>query len=416
MFKFLFLIFSITKLLFAVDAEVDIVRKANIIPNLNIVFTENSIDNALADKVKKVLENDLLVSGHFNSENKSVKHQSIDTKFDFTNNIIKSNLVLLLEIKQVSNGLTVDVVLEDSSNTIKRHKISYTISDISRYPFLAHKIAIGINKELNSPPIDWMDKFVIFSRYTSSKKSEIVIADYTLTYQKVVVSGGLNIFPKWANNDQKSFYYTAYDGLYPTLIKQDLYTNKAEKIIHSDGMVVCSDVSKDGSKLLLSMAPNGQSDIYLYDLNLKKSTRLTKYSGIDVGGNFLSPETSIVFVSDRLGKPNIFALNTLNDDIERLVYHGSNNSQAVAFNHNVIFSGRDSGNTFNLYMISTQNDSVRQLTHDGINQFPKFSPDGESLLFVRNFNGNSSLGIIRLNYSKSYFFPLKIGKLQSIDW
>jgi len=416
MFKFLFLIFSITQLLFAVDAEVDIVRKANIIPNLNIVVTENSIDNALADKVKKVLENDLLVSGHFNSENKSVKHQSIDTKFDFTNNIIKSNLVLLLEIKQVSNGLTVDVVLEDSSNTIKRHKISYTISDISRYPFLAHKIAIGINKELNSPPIDWMDKFVIFSRYTSSKKSEIVIADYTLTYQKVVVSGGLNIFPKWANNDQKSFYYTAYDGLYPTLIKQDLYTNKAEKIIHSDGMVVCSDVSKDGSKLLLSMAPNGQSDIYLYDLNLKKSTRLTKYSGIDVGGNFLSPETSIVFVSDRLGKPNIFALNTLNDDIERLVYHGNNNSQAVAFNHNVIFSGRDSGNTFNLYMISTQNDSVRQLTHDGINQFPKFSPDGESLLFVRNFNGNSSLGIIRLNYSKPYFFPLKIGKLQSIDW
>jgi len=416
MFKFLFLIFSITQLLFAVDAEVDIVRKANIIPNLNIVVTENSIDNALADKVKKVLENDLLVSGHFNSENKSVKHQSIDTKFDFTNNIIKSNLVLLLEIKQVSNGLTVDVVLEDSSNTIKRHKISYTISDISRYPFLAHKIAIGINKELNSPPIDWMDKFVIFSRYTSSKKSEIVIADYTLTYQKVVVSGGLNIFPKWANNDQKSFYYTAYDGLYPTLIKQDLYTNKAEKIIHSDGMVVCSDVSKDGSKLLLSMAPNGQSDIYLYDLNLKKSTRLTKYSGIDVGGNFLSPETSIVFVSDRLGKPNIFALNTLNDDIERLVYHGNNNSQAVAFNHNVIFSGRDSGNTFNLYMISTQNDSVRQLTHDGINQFPKFSPDGESLLFVRNFNGTSSLGIIRLNYSKPYFFPLKIGKLQSIDW
>ena len=35
-------------------------------------------------------------------------------------------------------------------------------------------------------------------------------------------------------------------------------------------MVVCSDVSKDGKKLLLTMAPKDQTDIYLYDLQTKE--------------------------------------------------------------------------------------------------------------------------------------------------
>jgi TolB protein len=37
-------------------------------------------------------------------------------------------------------------------------------------------------------------------------------------------------------------------------------------------------------------------------------------------------------------------------------------------------------------------------------------------LFIKNYKGKSYLGIIRLNYNKSFLFPLKSGKLQSIDW
>ncbi|MBI3873863.1 MAG: Tol-Pal system protein TolB [Arcobacter sp.] len=418
MFKIFFLIFFIIESLIAVDAEIDIVRKNNIIPKVNIVLTENNIDNVLSDKIKKIIENDLAVSGHFSVAQSSIKHQNIDNKFDFiSQESIKSDLILLVELKKsVNNSLIVDIVMVDVNTKTAKPKMTYTLSDLSRYPFLAHKIAIGINKESNAPSIDWMDRFVIFSKYISSKKSEIIVADYTLSYQKVVVSGGLNIFPKWANKEQSSFYYTSYDALYPTLIKQNLYGKKSENIIHSDGMLVCSDVSKDGSKLLLTMAPSGQPDIYLYDLSTNKTTRITKYSGIDVGGNFLDSESSIVFVSDRLGKPNIFSINTQNNDIERLIFHGSNNSQATTFNNYIVYSGKEVGNEFNLYLISTQNDSIKKLTNQGLNQFPKFSIDGESLLFVKNYNGNSSLGIIRLNYNTSFLFPLKSGKIQSLDW
>ncbi len=417
--KKLLLLFILIQSLFAVDAELDIVRKNGIVPTISVAITKNNIDMDLATKIKEVLEKDFLVSGHFNVEPLDILVQSVDNQFNFANPAIaKVDLVLLLEIKNTSNsGVVIDIVLEDVNTKEIKSKNTYQVSNSIRYPFLAHKIAIVVNNEIKAPSIDWMSRFIIFSRYISSKKSEILVSDYTLTYQKVVVSGGLNVFPKWANREQTSFYYTTYDNLYPTLIKQDLYNKKSEKVLHSDGMIVCSDVSSDGNKLLLTMAPSGQPDIYLYNLKSKIATRITKYSGIDVGGNFLVNDEKIVFVSDRIGKANIFTQKIGSDSVERLVYHGKNNSQATTFNNYIIYSSREEGrNSFNLYLISTDNDAMKKLTTQGANQFPKFSVDGESVLYVNNINGNSSLGIMRLNYDKHFLFILKSGKIQSIDW
>ena len=86
-------------------------------------------------------------------------------------------------------------------------------------------------------------------------RSEIRLADYTLTYKKTIIRGGLNLFPKWADDKQTSVYYTSYKEVVPTLYKLNIYNGSKQKITSSQGMMVCSDVSKDGSKLLLTMAP-----------------------------------------------------------------------------------------------------------------------------------------------------------------
>lgn len=266
-----------------------------------------------------------------------------------------------------------------------------------------------------------MDKFVVFSVYKDAKKADIVIGDYTLSFQKTIISGGLNIFPKWANKNQDSFYYTTYNSGTPQIIKYNLYNRQRSLIMKSDGMVVCSDVNQDGTKLLITASPDGQPDIYLYDVNTKQKVRLTNYKGIDVGAHFVENDKKIVFVSDRLSYPNIFSKEINGRAVERLVYHGRNNSSVTTFGNYVVYSSRESDNefnknSFNLYLISTKSDFLRRLTSNGTNQFPKFSSDGESILFIKNYNEESNIGIIRLNYNKSFLFPLKNGKLQSIDW
>lgn len=408
--------------LFGIDARMEIIKKSSNLPTIIISSSIESQNHYLLQKVKKLILKDLLVSGHFKSIEAKININFKDNPNYVSLREVNIDLFLNLyiEIDKFGNIIVHTKLFDINKNTLVSSK-SYSSSSKSRYPFLSHKIAISTNKYLNAPSIKWMSKLILFARYKTAKSSEIVVSDYTLTYQKIVVKGGLNIFPKWASNLQNNFYYTSYSGVVPILKKQNLYTGKTYNIISSDGMVVNSDVSKLSSKIILTMAPNSQPDIYIYDYKKKIKTRVTKYKGIDVGGNFVENDSKIVFVSDRLKYPNIFAKKLGQRGVERLVYHGKNNSQSTTFNNYIVYSSREtnnefSKNAFNLYLISTQSDFIRRLTTTGRNQFPKFSEDGDSVLFIKNHKGKSYLGIIRINYNKSFLFPLKSGKLQSIDW
>ncbi len=409
--------------LFALDATMEIIKNKSTLPTISYaISTDTHIEDNIDSKVLSLVKKDLLVSGHFNNNDINVdnNYENIADYKTLKTNGIDLYLVLQLKKNPQDNSVVVNTKLYDvNANSLVLSK-SYITSSIVRYPFLSHKIAIDINKYLKAPSIEWMDKFIIFSRYLDSKTSEIVVSDYTLTYQKVVVKGGLNIFPKWANKEQSEFYFTTYNYEKPTLVKQNLYTTKSEKILSSDGMIVCSDVSSDGTKLVVTMAPNSQPDIYIYDTINKLKTRITEYNGIDVGGSFVENDSKIVFVSDRLKYPNIFAKKIGQRGVERLIYHGRNNSQCSTSGDYIVYASRETDNefgdnVFNLYLMSTYSDHVRRLTTNGRNQFPKFSSNGESILFIKN-DTKSYLGIIRLNYNKSFLFPLKSGKLQSIDW
>ncbi len=420
--KLIVLVLFFTNFLFGADAELDIIKKSSSLPKITISVAPSAMKKELTEKIKDIVIKDLKVSGHFEISdiNMIVEYNKIPDMLKLSNNGVDLFLNINSSISGFG-GYSVMVKLYDINSKQLVYNRTFTTAKEERYPFLSHRIAISINKHLNAPSIDWMDKFLIFSQYKGARKADIIIADYTLTFQQSVIRGGLNIFPKWANKKQESFYYTTYDKDVPTLIKTNLYTRKRETIMKSEGMLVASDISSDGKKILITASPNYQPDIYLYDTVKKSKIRLTTYKGIDVGAHFVENDSKIVFASDRLKYPNIFAKKIGNRGVERLVYHGRNNSSASTHKDFVVYISRDKDNefgtyAFNLYLMSTKSDFLKRLTSKGNNQFPKFSQDGESIIYLKNYKNKSSINIIRLNYSKSFSFPLKNGKIQSIDW
>lgn len=421
MLKYIVSVLLVFSFSYGVDAELEILKKVSNLPTISVKSASDCLDNQYCLGIEKIVLKDLEVSGHFKTQDTKQK-VSYGTRANMVT--LKNegvDLYVTFKTQKVDEGLSLSLNMYDVNSRSLVINKTYTTSKIDRFPFLAHRITVDINSHLNAPSIDWMNRFVIFSRYTGVKESEVVIADYTLSYQQTIVRGGFNIFPKWASGNQEEFFYTAYINEVPTLFKVNIYTGERKKILHSDGMIVCSDVSKDGDKILVTMSPNSQPDIYEYNLKTKMKTRITRYKGIDVSGSYVDNDTKVVFVSDRLKRPNIFAIEIGKKGVERMVYHGSNNSSCTTYNDMVVYSSRDSRsefgyNTFNLYLISTKSTYIKQLTSTGVNQFAKFSADGESILYIKRDKGVSSLGIIRLNYDKSFLFPLKVGKLQSIDW
>lgn len=385
-------------------------------PSLAVEDSSLHKDETFKLKFFKALIADLNVLSIFNVD----RHHYIT---DFETNTVDVrnkdiNYVLKYNMEEDDTGFVLEMKLINKESVVLAKK--YKISDSQKYMFVSHTLAYEINEFMGQPSIEWMKKKVIFSRVVGPKESEIVIADYTLSYQHIVVKGGFNLFPKWSSQDQNGFYYTSLNEQKPTLKYVDTKTGSVKNIISSEGMMTCSDVNMDGSKLLLTMAPNSQPDIYIYDVASKTHTKLTKYRGIDVGAQFMG-EDKVVFVSNRLGYPNIFSKNLKTGFVEQMVYYGKNNSACSANGEYVIYKARESSNafsrnTFNLHMISTKTDFIRRLTASGVNEFPRFSKDSDAVLFIKNYKNQSSIGIIRLNHNKNYLFPLKYGKLQAMDW
>ena len=418
-----FLLLIITLQLLAYDATIEIVKQIDKKSHIVVAdCTTAPINAIMKKKFLKLLIGDLKVTTHFNVSDSYVT-LSYDNKDDLAQ-LAKENTELVVKTKiekDPTGKLIVSAKLFNAKNMTPLYEKFYSIAKAERYPFLAHRVAIDINDFIGAPPVDWMKKYVIFARYTRPGKSDIMVSDYTLTFKKKIVTGGLNLFPKWANKAQDAFYYTSFNGANPTLYRVDIYTGVKRKIASSPGMMICSDVSKDGRKLLVTMAPNDQPDIYLLDVATGAKRRITRYKGIDVSGNFVDHDQNIVFISERLGYPNIFAKPLNGGNVEQMVFHGKNNSSCSTFGKYIVYSSREQfssfGNsTFNLYLISTQTDYIRKLTTSGKNLFPRFGEDGETILFIKYIDGKSALGVLRLNANKSFLFPLRAGRIQSIDW
>ena len=400
--------------LFAVDATIKIEKDVEQRSRIALVDGSAMANNTLF----KMLQSDLKISGHFLAD--AAYHKG-DIASSFISPALKSKEYLLKYALSSGSNTVLTVRLLKTSDGTQVFKKSYAIPSPQKLPFLAHKAISDINNVLGYPDISWINRYVIFSRYTHPGQSEIVLADYTFNYTKTIIRGGLNLFPKWADKAQKSFYYSSYKGLMPTLYRINIYSGAKEKIVSSEGMLVCSDVSRDGSKLLLTMAPNGQADIYEYGVNSRNKTRITRFNGIDVSGKYVDDESGIVFVSNRLGYANIFKKSIHSSAVSKLVYRGRNNNAVDAHNDKIVYSSRESkknfgNNTFNLYLASSGGTNTRPLTSTGANQFPRFSVDGSVVLYIKHRGKGSSVGYTNLASHQSLLFPLSGRKIQSIDW
>ncbi len=415
-YLWLFLIYAIG--LFATDKTLDIIKTIQKLPKIEVRY---SIDNDAnyASKLLEVLANDLKTSQHFdvsqNKEQGAINYAELKDK--------KVHLVALVSVA-VENGNKISrLKLYDVDTGTLKKTFDYPIVSLDLYPFAAHNMAIVVNDYLKAPSIAWMKRLIVFSKYIGPGITNIALADYTMRYQKEIIKNNrLNIFPKWANAEQTEFYYTQYGERTPMILKYNIQKATHENIASSQGMAVVSSVSSDGSKILMSLAPDGQPDVYLYDTHKKTKTKITRYPGIDVSGVFLEDGKSMAFVSDRSGYPNIYMKKLgLKESAEQLLYEGRSNESIDAYKDSIVYVSRENLNefgktVFNLNLITLNSKYIRRLTVNGSNQMPRFSTDGRNIMYIKKTPQEYAMGLILLDYNQSFLFPLKNVKIQAFDW
>jgi len=366
--------------------------------------------NNLPNKLQKLLLKDTTIISHYSLDIKNqIKNITSPISASQYNGY---NYLLRLNYKnKVLTALLYDLL----SHKVILYK-KYKIPAFNVYPFMIHSLSYDINSKLGFKAINWIKRKIVYSIYMAPKEQSIFVSDITLTYRKRIISGGLNIFPKWADDTQSEIYYTKLERQ-PVLYKYNIHTGVKEKILTVPGMLIVSDVKND--KLLLTLAVHDQPDIYEYDINSKSLKRITTFIGIDVNGQFYD-DNKIVFISNRLGYPNVYQKNLSNDEVSQFIFHGKNHISVSAYKDKVIVSSRETNNefdnnTFNLLLINKDTAFVKRLTFGGKNMLPVFSKDGSTILFIKEYKFNSKLGIIRLNENKIFYFKLN-RIIQSFDF
>jgi len=412
--RILILITLLQYILFANEPDAVLKIEKNVESRSKVaILSSSDTTSRYRAKINKLFTSDLKVSGHFIAD-ANISVIDFNTPAILLHNPNRYLLVYRFQILP-NGGAKLDVKLYAGSPKKLVLNKDYSVTRAEKYPFLVHKVVSEINKVAKYPPIDWINRYVLLSRYVGPKQTEILLADYTFTYKKVILRGGLNLFPKWADSKQRAFYYSHYgDDDKLVLYKLNIYSGAKSQILTSSGMLACSDVSKDGSKLLLTMAPNSQPDIYLYSGGTTK--KITKFSGIDVGGKFADNEHSIVFVSNRTGSPNIFKTSINGGAVSKIVFHGTNNGSCDAYNNQVVYSSKESRKSFNIYLTDTSGSQTRPLTSGGINQFPRFSFDGNIVMYIKRTPSGNSIGFVNISANKSELFKMGVDRIQSIDW
>ncbi len=400
---------------FAADATIAVVNRASNAPKIAIEDASEKVNSAIKERFFRMVITDLKASAAFNVVDKQLAAGYTDS---FVN---KENAAFILRYQLVEkDGLSVRYTVSSTKNGAK-FEGTFQQNSEAKFPYLSHSMVSAVTKKLSLGNVEWMNRSVIVSYYTENGESEIAVGDYTLSYLNVVVKGGLNLFPKWANAAQTAFYYTAFPKGAPTLYRYDIANKKRDYITSSKGMLVATDVSANGDKVLLTMSPNDNSDIYMYDFNTGVLKQISKYSGSDLGAVFAENEKKIYFVSERLGFPTIFATNLAGTVTDQVVMHGKNNFALTARGNYAVYASRESRNegdepTFNLYLVSTKSDYVRQLTPNGYNVQPRFSADAKAVLYVKKVGSQFALALIRIDENKGLTFPLSVSKMQSFDW
>ena len=361
-------------------------------------------------KLQKMLKIDAKIVAHYEIK--------IDKKIENLKGAIKlsnyKGFNYLLRLNYKNKHLTAFFydLISHKSLLYKRYKIP----NFNVYPFMIHSLSFDLNEQMGFDSVEWLKRKIVYSIYLGAKETDIFLADITLTYRKKIVSGGINIFPKWANKEQTEIYYTKFLKE-PTLFRYNIYTGKKKRVLSSPGMLIVSDVKKD--KLLLTLAINDQPDIYEFYINSRKLKRVTKFSGIDVNGHFYD-NNKIVFISDRLGYPNVYQKDLETGMVSKLIHHGKNHISVSTNGDNVVVSSRETDkaferNTFNLLLVNKNSDFVKRLTFGGKNMQPVFSNDGDTIIFIKEFKFNSKFGIIRLAENRVFYFKLN-RKMQSFDY
>ncbi|MEM9292432.1 MAG: Tol-Pal system beta propeller repeat protein TolB [Acidobacteriota bacterium] len=233
---------------------------------------------------------------------------------------------------------------------------------------------------------------VAFTSDRSGHK-ELFLMDYDGRGQRRITNHtSISLSPDWHPNSE-TLIYNAYLGGPPSVYSVDLSTGKKTTLVQDGRHNLNPSFSPDGRRIAFARSLDGNTEIFVSNADGTNAQRITRSGAIDANPSWSPDGRSIAFTSSRVGNPNIFVMDGDGSNLRRLTFEGQYNDGA-SWNPDgtqIVYASRRNGH-FQIAITDVVTLETQVLTKGTSDkEQPSFSPDGRRIVFTGKRRGVSQI-------------------------
>ncbi|HIN47928.1 MAG TPA: hypothetical protein EYM80_06875 [Deltaproteobacteria bacterium] len=217
-------------------------------------------------------------------------------------------------------------------------------------------------------------------------------------------NSSISLLPSWSPQGDAIVYTTL--SRTGTAIIYNNFKNRPVKLLRSNTSATRASNNflsvsggswfSRGRKLVVTLSRRGNTDLYSFDRQKRKETRLTTHRSIDTVPDLSADNKQLIFVSDRTGHEQIFYLQLGTKIPFQLTFgRGSSSDPAWSPDGTLIAYSKISNGHSQINLMDPFTGEDHSLTKGRYNsEQPAWSPDGRQIAFVSSSTGVDKLYIM----------------------
>ena len=227
--------------------------------------------------------------------------------------------------------------------------------------------------------------------------------------------------PSWSPDGQK-LAYVSFETNRSEIYIHDVRQGKRQRIAKFPGHNGAPSWSPDGTKLAIVLSKKRKQDrsnfdIYVKNLKTNSLKRLTKHWAIDTYPIWTPDSNSIVFTSDRSGRPQIYKIPVTGGRAKRLTFEGKENDRPVLSpDGKKLAMVQSSGGKSRIVIMDLEYGSTTILTDGGLDESPSFAPNGSMIIYATNDKNKGVLSAVSVDGRVQYPISETDGDVREPAW
>ncbi len=215
--------------------------------------------------------------------------------------------------------------------------------------------------------------------------------------ERLTNNGAISTEPSWGHH--KALVYTMARNNSLSVVLMDTAQKRQRVVSNSKGLNASARLSHTGQYLALSLSQDRRVDLYVKNLSDNSLKRLTDDASVESSPCWSPDGRTICFVSDKVGKPQLYLIPALGGSPTRLQLGGNEcvSPDWSPISNKICYSTRTN---VGQYVIAVLDMNERARTSKTITlaagnwEAPSWAPDGRHIVCVRSSGKSQDLYIV----------------------